>query len=206
MSKWFLGVAFAAVIGLSVSVSVIPASAALINGTISINGSDVIDYVGHQITFVAGSSNVGAASGSFTTQGFNLNDSATMRNEGAALSYTSPALTLGSNLTCGTGCIFTANSGTGNLASFNIVGPYSVTEVAGVSLNILANGTAFLTGFDATPGTFNFSSQGPGGPTVTFSATTVAVPGPIVGAGLPGLVAACGGLLALMRRRRRKFA
>jgi hypothetical protein len=36
--------------------------------------------------------------------------------------------------------------------------------------------------------------------------TAVSVPAPVIGAGLPGLIAACGGLIALGRRRRQKLA
>jgi hypothetical protein len=39
-----------------------------------------------------------------------------------------------------------------------------------------------------------------------FLQENVNVPGPIVGAGLPGLIAACGGLVALVRRRRKLVA
>jgi hypothetical protein len=47
---------------------------------------------------------------------------------------------------------------------------------------------------------------GPNFPGCAGNTGPVDVPGPILGAGLPGLVAACGGLLALARRRRQKIA
>jgi hypothetical protein len=54
----------------------------------------------------------------------------------------------------------------------------------------------------------SFSLTGESGGTSNFSVliNAYSVPGPVVGAGLPGLIAACGGLLALARRRRRQVA
>jgi hypothetical protein len=51
-----------------------------------------------------------------------------------------------------------------------------------------------------------YNSSVTGGNTGTVGATIAAVPSPFVGAGLPGLIAACAGLLAFARRRRQKFA
>lgn len=56
-------------------------------------------------------------------------------------------------------------------------------------------------GFSLT-GELDITATGRQGSNATV--TVSAVPGPIVGAGLPGLMAACGGLLALARRRRKQ--
>ena len=74
---------------------------------------------------------------------------------------------------------------------------------------------AFFYNFTGGAITLNYADAPGGGNgaglshTTEFSGlvpTTFNVPGPAVGAGLPGLIAACGGLLAFARRRRKKLA
>jgi hypothetical protein len=94
----------------------------------------------------------------------------------------------------------------------------TVTSVSiGTSaLDITASGTiteAPVAGgpqLDSAPVTYSAAYTQNGGLgtqiNASFNDATVAVPGPVVGAGLPGLLAACGGLIALARRRRRRAA
>jgi hypothetical protein len=92
-------------------------------------------------------------------------------------------------------------------------GQAQVSEILsnGVTLSLNAPGVTTAT-FTPVSSLFVMKDQadfvGATGGTSTTSALTNAfsVPAPLMGAGVPGLIAACGGLLGLARRRRRQIA
>jgi hypothetical protein len=178
------------------------AHATPITGQLSLTGGNDINIAAHTITFNFGNpTNSATETGSFSTLGTGL--TVLWEHQGSPIDYT--ALTAGSNLGCGGGCLFEVrNASNLVVADFDLTTEFAPV-VSGGFLNLSGTGTARLNGFDNTLVTFSLSTQGGSGTNLTFS-STVAVPAPVLGAGLPGLVAACGGLLALARRRRQKFA
>jgi hypothetical protein len=131
--------------------------------------------------------------------------------------------TLPTPSTCGPTClsdVISTSSGVGTLFKFTFVDLLpeilSVTHDDGVSLfvhndtinNLLPNAQGpTVARTDSTflnPGTYDLWYAAENGLPEVLIVDSRAVPGPIVGAGLPGLLAGLGGLVALARRRRNK--
>ena len=156
----------------------ISAFAVPISGSISIDGQD--SYTASKVNFAGkGNVGVGTASGSFapafsagcfgcvTLTSFNY------------VGFTSPVT------------VYSATIG-GRTTTFQITSIVSEQQ-SGAFLDVEAKGFATLTGFDKTPGIYDFSTQGGINKSVTFSATTTATPTPepvsmaVLGAGLLGV-------------------
>jgi hypothetical protein len=106
----------------------------------------------------------------------------------------------GGVLAAGVGLGNTLLADTGNLGAGATVGPIPFNATA------LTPGYSFteeyiITALPCVSGSGQCTSNS----TIDVAVAAVGVPGPIVGAGLPGLIAACGGLLAFARHRRRQL-
>ena len=186
-------------LGLGVAVAVSGGGVAAQAGTIaagsvlSLSGGLSVDQQDKTITFdFANSLNTALETGSFSELG--TGGTVALDNAGTAIKWDD--LTSGSTLACGGGCIYAATND-GMTTTFDLTAE-TVTKAAD-SLDISGTGTATLTGYDPTQGTFVLTTQLNGGRSEVSFSTTTSVPEPatmtILAAGLLSL-----GLTARWRR------
>jgi hypothetical protein len=199
------------------------ASAAYINGTVSFYPDAVVQGSGDTQTINFGAPGAEFLS-AFISGDFLLlgpNSGFGMQNHSSTVPWQQFGTT--SNLFCGVTCAATGTNGTIGWA-LDVAYLTSHTNTPD-RMSLTGVGTISLSGFEDTLAHWWVAWDRPVDPSLpsraqfSLQALNMASPwealsqsapkpnpGPILGAGLPGLLAACGGVLALMRRRRSRYA
>jgi hypothetical protein len=173
-------------------------------GTVTVNdngsGTDVVTVnmapnnllgTGSHYAFafnMASGADISALSSAMTTAGFTIADNGTSTVDNDPFHGFNFAIDCGNNPTggCGQTLTFTITSATAFLANTGTGGPV-------------------LFAADIYCGTCTANRDG-AKPTGVVGVNVSPVPAPILGAGLPGLIAACAGLVGFARRRRRRMS
>ena len=201
-SRLLGALSIAAAVGGLVASSTAPAKADFIQGSVGVAGTDVIS--GTTILFLNAGASVNILTGSFLSTLGPLSTAVATFPTGVAYDWTNLVTSLGGT------ALFTVTQG-GATGSLTLTTSTIVNAIPGTDVTLSGTWFLHLTGFADTQGTWGLSSQPAGGAgsdtlLFNFSAGATAVPGPIVGAGIPGLLAGAAALYGLARRRRQKFA
>ena len=151
-------------------------------------------------TSATGNFSLSPGAGAFTDQvTFSITGPSTFTIANATNTYAAP----GDEITNWQASIWDSVDGViGNAGDILLFGPQGGGACVGVPNCQTVGGSGFLNGPSLFYAQFTGVGSGTSGYSGNISTQAVPIPGPMLGAGLPGLITACVGLLALARRRR----